>query len=251
MFAAGADSLTAGQVVSRLRDELEHLARDTVEPPFDPEGLAFALLMQLARQLLEMLSRVLVLEMHVADQEGRLGNGTERERFLRFGEMLIQPEVRLALLQEYPVMARQVVVRVTQWVESSLQLARALTTDLPLLADLFCDGEHPGKVVGLKADLGDRHRGGRTVMSLQFSSGLRVVFKPRSLGVEARFQDLLGWCNEHLDSRFRVLTVLDRGTHGWMEHVRVQSCHSESEVRQFFGTKGHLLALHEWKGICL
>lgn len=227
----------------RIRDELDHLAAGSDPPPFSPEGLELGFTLQLARHLLALLSRVLVLEMHVADHEGRLGEGSETERFDRFGESLRRPEVRQAILDEYPVLAEQIETRIEQWVETSTEVARRLVEDLPALREHLWDGSDPGPVEGIEASQGDRHRGGRSVLFLTFRSGHRVVYKPRSLAVETAFQELLAWAHRDLDEPFRLLKVLDRGSHGWVEHVEPAACESRDEVRRYFARQGRYLAL--------
>lgn len=227
----------------RIRHELAELAAGSTPPPFSPDGLERGFVLQLARHLLEMLSRVLVLEMHVADHEGRLGEGTETERFDRFGESLRRPEMRQAILEEYPVLAEQIETRFGQWVETSTEVVRHLVEDLPALREHLWDGSDPGPVVGLEASPGDRHRGGRSVVFLTFRSGRRVVYKPRSLAVEAAFQELLAWAHQDLGEPFRLLRIVDRGSHGWVEHVVPAACERRDEVGRFFLRQGRYLAL--------
>ena len=77
----------------------------------------------------------------------------------------------------------------------------------------------------------------------EFSSGLRVVYKPRDLAVDVHFQELLSWLNERGDHPpFRTLKILNRGTHGWAEFVAEQACTSPDEVRRFYRRQGGYLA---------
>ena len=52
-----------------------------------------------------------------------------------------------------------------------------------------------GPVVEVSADLSERTDGGRAVMALRFRSGLRLIYKPRTLVAEARFGALVDWMN--------------------------------------------------------
>jgi type 2 lantibiotic biosynthesis protein LanM len=82
------------------------------------------------------------------------------------------------------------------------------------------------------------------VLIVRFASGLRLVYKPRSLAVEASFQRLLAWVNGcGTETPFRVLRVLDRGGHGWMEFVEAGPCQTAAEVRRFYRRQGGYLAL--------
>ncbi len=83
----------------------------------------------------------------------------------------------------------------------------------------------------------------------RFDSGLRIVYKPRSLAADLHFQHLLGWVGARADLTFRDAAILDRGTHGWMEFVTPASCESSDGVARFYERQGgHLAVLHLFNG---
>src|SRR5262249_49957013 len=91
---------------------------------------------------------------------------------------------------------------------------------------------------------GDTHRGGRAVIIARFQSGLQVVYKPRSLAGDQHFQQVLAWINDRGDHPpFRLLKILDRGDHGWVEFVEPGGCADVGEVQRFYQRQGALLAL--------
>src|SRR5579884_3171308 len=91
---------------------------------------------------------------------------------------------------------------------------------------------------------GDTHRNGRSVMIARFSTGARLVYKPRSLAVDEHFQQLLCWLNEHgAEPRFRLLRSLDRGAWGWAEFLDRKACEDEEEVRRFYQRQGAYAAI--------
>ncbi len=92
--------------------------------------------------------------------------------------------------------------------------------------------------------VGDLHRGGRSVAILDFSSGLRLVYKPRPLAVDRAFYGLLEWLNRVGGCPpLRILTTLDRGSHGWVEFARAEPCASREEVERYYERLGGLLAV--------
>ena len=102
----------------------------------------------------------------------------------------------------------------------------------------------PGVLVEVAGGVGDKHRGGQSVLIATFGSGLRVVYKPKALGVDVHVQELLAWLNARGDHPpFRTLTVLDRGRYGWVEFVAAEACTSADEVRRFYERQGGYLAL--------
>jgi len=214
------------------------------ELPFDPHTVEDLLFANLPERLSGMLSRTLVLELNVARLEGVLCGDTPEERFQSFSDRLRQPEIALALLQEYPILARQLLTRINHWVAFSLEFLEHLITDWEAIRTAFSPEKDPGLLAGVKGGMSDSHRGGRSVLIAEFSSGIRVVYKPRSLALDLHFQDLLIWVNERGDHPpFRTLKIIDRGAHGWVEFVSPQSCASAAEVRRFYERQGGYLAL--------
>ncbi len=229
---------------NRVQSGADALANSGAGLPFDPTTVAALLFANLPQRLLVMLSPTSVLELHVARLEGLLDGASAEERFHSFAERLRQPGVAVELLQEYPVLARQLVLHIDLWAEFSLEFLRHLVSDWELLRATFAPESDPGVLVEISGGAGDSHRNGRSVQIVKFSSGLQLVYKPRSLSVDAHFQELLEWLNERGDHpAFRTLKLLDRNSHGWTEFISPRSCDSEEEVRRFYERQGAYLAL--------
>src|SRR5262249_24538293 len=151
---------------------------------FDPATVDAILFAPLPGRLLDMLLRTMVLELHVARLRGLLHGETAEERFASFIERLRQRDVARDLLNEYPVLARQIVICLEIWLAASLDFLDRWCTDWPLICPAFSPGEMPGPLAGIQADAGDSHRRGRAVLIARCRSGLRVVYKPKSLAVD-------------------------------------------------------------------
>ncbi|PYT18030.1 MAG: type 2 lantipeptide synthetase LanM [Acidobacteria bacterium] len=228
----------------RLHARIQRIAERHQELPFDPAHAERLLFASLPQALLWMLDRTLVLELNVARVQGRLPGATPEERFRSFVESLRRPDVALALLQEYPVLARLSVERITAWLETSCEFVERLCDDWPVVRSTFFAGEDPGALSEMRGGAGDSHRGGRSVMVLGFANGGKIVYKPRSLSMDGHFQDLLRWVNSREEfPPFRILQALDRGMHGWVEFVSAAACVSDENVRLYHRRLGGLLAL--------
>ncbi|OJT26518.1 MrsM protein [Archangium sp. Cb G35] len=213
-------------------------------PLLSPEAEA-SLLEGLARRLQTLSTRTLILELNVARVMEELPGDTPQERFHHFSTVRLQePRVLAALLEEYPVLARLLATSTERWLTVSLELLERLASEREQLGQTFLDGQDIGTLVGLQSGVSDLHREGRSVVLLRFSSGLRLVYKPKSLAVDVRFQQLLQTLNAW-GARYphRVLTVLDRGTHGWVEHVEATGCDSREALQRFYWRQGSSLAL--------
>jgi len=99
-----------------------------------------------------------------------------------------------------------------------------------------------GLVSGLKLDVGDVHEGGRSVLIGEFSSGQRLVYKPRPLDAEILLdrlaQELQRGDESSLVARRKVLSRYD---HGWEEYVRHEELPSADDVHRYFRGFGHLV----------
>ncbi|HEX5848037.1 MAG TPA: type 2 lanthipeptide synthetase LanM family protein [Rubrobacter sp.] len=148
-----------------------------------------------------------------------------------------------SLFRRYPVLARHLGTISQLWVEANEEFLGRLEEDLPELERLFGD-ERFGEVVGLGSSLSDPHCGRRSVLALTFASGRKVVYKPKDMGTEAAYHRLLAWLNERgAPLPFKVLKVLDRSTHGWVEFVEYLPCQDEDEARRYYERAGMLLCL--------
>src|SRR5262245_11878481 len=230
----------------RLNAGVKALMQSQSDLPFDSETIEDLLYANLSARLLPILSRTFVLELNVARLQNLLEGETAAQRFHSFIERIRQPAALLAVLEEYPVLARQLMSCIDQWVTFALTFLDHLLKDWTLLRHSFVLETDPGVLVEVTGNAGDRHRGGRSVLLLRFSSGFRLVYKPRSLAVDLHFQELLNWlnCRQNYPS-FRTLTVLDRGDHGWVEFVSATSCTTADQVERFYERiGGHLAVLH-------
>jgi type 2 lantibiotic biosynthesis protein LanM len=245
--ASGAFLEVVRPLAERARRRLEEAAREIAGTgagaPFDPAEAVPLLWPAVEGTLLTMLSRTLVLELHVARVEKRLAGVTPEERFQSFARALRDPGFALGLLQEYPVLARQIAAVLDRWVLASREFLAHLAADGPLLRATFSSAGDPGRLIALEGS-GDVHRGGRAVLIATFASGLKVVYKPRPLATDVHFQELLEWLNERSGfPAFCTLRVLDRGDRGWVELVVAGPCASDEEVRRFHVRLGGFLAL--------
>lgn len=229
---------------ARLRAGALEISRRYSTVPFDAESLDGLLLGPLTAHLRWMLNRTLVLELHLARHRGLLRGESSESRYQSFLERLRESDAARAIFRDYPVLARQVLRAATQWTDSMLEFVERLSADWSAIQARFCPQHVPGPLTQLLGGAGDRHRNGRSVLIVTFASGFRLVYKPRSLGIDRHFDELLQWVNAWgWKPAFRTLEVLDRGDYGWQEFVAAVPCHSEPEVTRFYERQGGNLAL--------
>lgn len=232
------------QAKKRVHDKIEALNHPK-DSPIDTATIDNLLIDGLLRYLLySCLMRTLVLELNVARLQGLLGEGSPDQRFQNFVTKLQDRDYALQLFSEYPVLARQVMVVVGQWENISLEFAKHILAEWPAIKATFSPNQDPGKLTQLQTGAGDKHREGRSVFILGFSSGFRLVYKPRSLAVDIHFQELLTWLNQRGNHpSLRTLQVLDFADHGWIEFVEAGPCESPAQIERFYERQGAYLAL--------
>ncbi|HJQ64975.1 MAG TPA: DUF4135 domain-containing protein [Gemmatimonadales bacterium] len=125
-----------------------------------------------------------------------------------------------------------------------MELRRRLATDRRAIAQSWGCGRPLGRVLEVRSGLSDPHDGGRTVAVVRFASGLRVVYKPRPVGLEAAFHRLVAWWNERAGPvAVFAPDVVDRGTYGWMEFVTHEACIDHEAASRYWERAGALIAL--------
>ncbi|GCE08700.1 type 2 lanthipeptide synthetase LanM family protein [Dictyobacter aurantiacus] len=228
----------------RVYVEMQILLQRQQNPPFDPLVVMTQLFQCLPGQLFLKVSKVLALELNVMRLEGRLRGETPEERFAFFADWCSQPQVMLSILGRYPVLARQLMTHLDQWRETSLEFLQRLCADWREICTLFSPDADPGFLIEVLSGTGDVHRGGRSVFLLCFHSGLRLVYKPRSLSIDTHFQILLQWLNVRSKlPPFRLSRLLDKGTYGWCEFIEAHDCSEPEQVERFYIRQGAYLAL--------
>jgi type 2 lantibiotic biosynthesis protein LanM len=212
--------------------------------PFDEQQVCQSFLNNLLPQLLSQIGKTIILEMHVARRQGHLQGETPEERFTDFARQLSQKERSLSLFAEYPVLARLLVSTIDLWAKYALETLDHLCADWSDIRTVLTPGNDPGLLVEVQDEAGDKHREGRSVQILTFSSGLKLVYKPKPLAIDKHFQELLTWLNERgAQPPLRTLKLLDCGAYGWTEFVKATSCISQDELVRFYERQGEYLAL--------
>src|SRR5262249_38091433 len=160
---------------------IRDLIQGQADLPFDVGTVEDLLIAPLLRRLMQILRRTMILELNVARLQGLLHGHTPEERFRSFIERLEDHDTAPAPLQEYPVLARQLVIAVDQWADFSLEFLQNLCSDWDAIRVTFSADDAPGDLVQVIGNAGDNHRNGRSVQIAGFQSGLRLVYKPRSM----------------------------------------------------------------------
>ena len=227
-----------------LRANIRALEQRHPYVPFQAATAEQLMIAWLPQQLIKVIARTMVLELNVARLQGLLQGDTSQDRYLSFLQLLTDPAVMLSILREYPVLARQVVASIDNWVETSTEFLTRLSDDWNAICAGLNEGADPGMLSHVSAAAGDLHRGGRSVMIATFGNAWKLVYKPHSLAVDVHFKQLLATLNRWGDHPpFRAPAALDRGNYGWSEFIGANACDSLDQVRRFYERQGGFLAV--------
>lgn len=232
------------QACSRLHNGVQTLQASAAHLPFAGETIERLCLVRLLQLLSLQVTRVMVLELHAARLQGRVQGETPEQRFDSFFQQLAQPAQAWALLSEYPVLARRISEITGNWLACELELLQRLCHDWDEIRQTFSPASDPGVLVQIHEGEGDTHHCGRSVVMLTWSSGLRLVYKPRAQTIDIRYQQLLHWLNAHgCQPSFRMPRLIDKGTYGWCEYIADDACGSPAQVERFYQRLGGHMAL--------
>ncbi|MEI6455684.1 MAG: type 2 lanthipeptide synthetase LanM family protein [bacterium] len=210
--------------------------------------------LQLASLLSMYMSQVLFLEF----QAFRAIRQTTLERILNSLAETVEPESGLYLefvnkilnggwpdlFAEYSVLARIITTVKENWENNSLLFISRLDNDYDTIKSHFAGAIPPGKLIGFKGGISDVHNHGKSVISLAFESGLKLIYKPKNLELELAWSELLSWYNEKgLTPQLKPIDVINRGNYGWVGFIEPAPCTSEQEVTGYYKRIGALVGL--------
>jgi type 2 lantibiotic biosynthesis protein LanM len=186
------------------------------------------------------LNRVFLLELHAAKLSGQLDAPTESEKFAQFLALATTERFKAAIRQRYPVLEARLDRVLTQQGHAIVSMAERLAADRASLSGLL--KTPAGELLSVRLGEGDVHEGGQTVAQIEFVGG-KVMYKPRSLRIDAALGGFLDDILRGQDSPIGVPAVLDRSGYGWTAFAEHRYCENPAELTTFYRNIGHWLAV--------
>lgn len=172
-------------------------------------------------------------------------NNPSKKYYIDFVDKLLYDGL-LAFFQKYAVLGRLIATTVDYWVEATAEFLHRLQADKAKIEIILnFSGSSLGKITDITGSVSDFHNHGRSVLILTFASGQKLVYKPKNLGLEVIYNQLLNWCNQqHAPLPFKVIRLLDCYTYGWvLDYLEQQPCEDEAAAQRFYQRAGMLLCL--------
>ncbi len=208
----------------------------------DAAGITEGVRVAIGHRLAGLAARTLVTELH---RTGPQLNGADgRARFADFVRRMSGPVPQTALFSRFPVLARLLATTAATTARATAEVLDRLLADRADLVAELLGGADPGPVVALTATRGDRHDGGRSVVFADFADGSRIVYKPRDVGTQVRFAELLAALNAAAPGLCpRAVRTVARDGYGWSELVTGEPLENHRAADRFYRRHGALLAL--------
>lgn len=211
---------------------------------------------QLERGLLESLTELcqqtLTIEFHIFQTYKRpslisylskLQNSNSREQYNNFVEKMLSGGL-LDFFAEYSVLARIVATVTDYWVNNTSEFIHRLAADRFDIQTTFQNNNSLGEVVDIQPALSDRHNNGRSVWAITFASGLKLIYKPKDLGLEETFFELIAILNQKgIPLDLKVLKIINRFQYGWVEFVEYTPLQDLESAVRYYKRSGMLLCL--------
>jgi lantibiotic modifying enzyme len=146
-----------------------------------------------------------------------------------------------APLQEYPEALRCTDLVAQRWRHQTQRLLTRLEADCAALAAWV--GEPLAGIVAVDTGLSDPHHGGATVLRLRDAQGRFILYKPRSLALDAVWAEVVERCRARGLRLARQPRCLPRDGYGWVEHMERTPCRNGDELLAYAHGAGGTLAL--------
>ncbi|AQS12171.1 nisin biosynthesis protein NisC [Clostridium saccharobutylicum] len=211
----------------------------------DKEELFFGILSTTVKNLYELAFKVLILETNVARMENRLVGDTPKQKAGYFIKVLLRDKDYLMnLYSEYSELTRLMDLTVRNTFSYVKEIIESTGNEMKSLEENFGQGKVIGKIANISLGEGDTHNRGKTVGVITFSSGIKLIYKPRLLDLENRFCEFVDWINKQKIPGFKELKACKLHTvngAGWMECIENIECSTEEQVKNFYIRTGQLL----------
>ena len=170
-------------------------------------------------------------------------SNSSQAQYEEFIKSLIEGRI-LSLFHKYPVLARLIATVIDFWVDACREFILHLASDWNEIQKTFSCETQLKQVVDVQPRLSDYHNNGRSVILIKFNSGLKLVYKPKDLGLEDAYFKLLSWLNQQdIPLTFNVLKIINHSTYGWVEFVEALTCKNIEETKRYYQRSGMILLI--------
>jgi type 2 lantibiotic biosynthesis protein LanM len=190
----------------------------------------------------QMIRRAVVLDLNICELKYGLTGSSESEKFQSYINSFCSIEKRRDFFQNYPVLFRMALNKLSFWSSASSEFFTRLNNDRDLILEIFGIPKEI-KIKSIRPS-GDTHNHGRSVIVVDFEDGHCLVYKPRSTSLELAFQEYIKFFNQ-LDNSLdlKTIKVIDQDEYGWVEFVPYSELQNQNDSDSYYFKLGFLNAI--------
>ncbi len=146
-----------------------------------------------------------------------------KKRASYFNQALLNdPTYVRSIREEYIVLTRLLATKTMYWIQNTSDLLVRFHQDKGILESEFSNGQKLGKnliPIDTGSGVSDTHNKGKTVAILNFETGIKIVYKPRSLEIDVKFNKFVNYLNgKNLSFDLKTVHTLNKKIL-WMDAV--------------------------------
>lgn len=142
---------------------------------------------------------------------------------------------------EYPILKSLLTQRMENKKNYLEAIKRDFALDKKVIEQLL--NTNLGKIKSMETGHGDVHQHGKSAAIITFENETKLMYKPRSGGMDIAFERLISHFNTaNIGKDLRVPKVYDCGDHCWVEFIAHTPCQTKEELTDYYIRAGELLA---------
>lgn len=158
--------------------------------------------------------------------------GNESEQYQYYIDHFLKDKQYLNdLFSLYPVLERRINEIIQNAIDIYKEVIERIEKDADVLMKKFNITEKGFVVNHLSTDFSDSHKKGRRVFCVEFVSGDKILYKPRSLQNEIKLQEITNYFYRICNLGSYEYSILDKEMYGWCEIVIQRDCKSMEQQK--------------------
>lgn len=211
----------------------------------DVDNFVKVIIKQLLDKLFECSYRVLILEINVLRMNGTLIGNSHEERAKYFTDVMLKDKKYVGnIYNEYYSLVEVLRIIAEEYFEFVLEIVTNTKNEWDEISKKIFNDKEIKLIESVTTELGDTHKGGKTVATIKFSDGCKLIYKPRTLRLEEGYQSLLGFFEKNIDNevfKIKKAKIHTINNYGWMEFIQYEECKNKSDIEKFYIRSGYLL----------
>ena len=227
-----------------VQEANRQLREIVIQKRYINESILFDFQQFLFNSLNNLCIRTLIYEMYICGQEGVL-RGNESEQYQYYIDHFLTDKQYLNdLFSLYPVLERRINEIIQNAIDIYKEVIERIEKDADVLMKKFNITEKGFVVNHLSTDFSDSHKKGRRVFCVEFVSGDKILYKPRSLQNEIKLQEITNYFYRICNLGSYEYSILDKEMYGWCEIVIQRDCKSIEELSRYYQRIGIILFIN-------